>query len=156
MIAADPRFGPERKAAIVALLKRDGRVVSTSLAREFGVSIDTVRRDLDELEDAGAAQARARRRGGPAARRAALPRPRRGRRAGASSGVAALARALLADGELIALGGGTTALALARSLPPDLRATVVTASLDVALALRDHPGCRSTCSAGGWTASRRR
>jgi len=41
-------------AAIVALLERDGRVVSTALAREFGVSVDTVRRDLDELEAAEA------------------------------------------------------------------------------------------------------
>jgi DeoR/GlpR family transcriptional regulator of sugar metabolism len=137
VIAADPRFGPERKAAIVTLLKRDGRVVSTSLANEFGVSIDTVRRDLDELEAAGTLK---RVHGG-----AVLPLPGEPRfldrvedEEPAKERLAALAAPLLSDGEVIALGGGTTTLQLARSLPADLRATVITASLDVAIALRDH------------------
>ena len=122
------------------LLKRDGRVVSTVLARELGVSIDTVRRDLDELEDQGVLK---RVHGG-----AVLPLPGEPRfldRLGgddepAKERLAALAAPLLADGEVVVLGGGTTTLQLARSLRPDLRATVLTASLDVALALRDHEG----------------
>jgi DeoR/GlpR family transcriptional regulator of sugar metabolism len=122
---------------IVTLLKRDGRVVSTSLAREFGVSIDTVRRDLDELETEGILK---RVHGG-----AVVPLPGEPRfldrledEGPAKERLAALAAPLLAGGEVIVLGGGTTTLALARSLPPDLRATVVTASLDVAFALRSH------------------
>jgi DeoR/GlpR family transcriptional regulator of sugar metabolism len=137
VITADPRFGSERKAAIAMLLKRDGRVVSTSLAREFGVSIDTVRRDLDELEEEGLLK---RVHGGAVVPLPGEPRflDRVEHEEPAKQRLAALATPLLADGELIALGGGTTTLELARSLPPGLRATVVTASLDVALALRDH------------------
>jgi DeoR/GlpR family transcriptional regulator of sugar metabolism len=41
---------------------------------------------------------------------------------------------------VVALGGGTTALELAHRLRPELSATVVTTSPDVALALRDLPG----------------
>jgi DeoR/GlpR family transcriptional regulator of sugar metabolism len=137
VITADPRFGPERKAAIAVLLERDGRVVSTSLARELGVSIDTVRRDLGELEDDGVLK---RVHGG-----AVVPLPGEPRfldrvddEEPARQRLAALAAPLLAGGEVIVLGGGTSTLALARSLPRDLRATVITASLDVAIALRDH------------------
>ena len=48
-------------------------------------------------------------------------------------------RTWLGDDQLIAIGGGTTAVTLARALRRDLRATVLTSSLDVALALRTHP-----------------
>lgn len=139
MALADPRFGPERQTAIVTLLKRDGRVVSATLAQELGVSIDTVRRDLDELEQRGTLT---RVHGG-----AVLPLPGAPRFEDrvqddepGKERLAALAAPLLADGEVIVLGGGTTTLRLARALRPDLRATVLTASVDVALALRDHEG----------------
>jgi DeoR/GlpR family transcriptional regulator of sugar metabolism len=137
VITADPRFGPERKAAIVVLLKRDGRVVSTSLARELGVSVDTVRRDLDELEDQGILK---RVHGGAVVPLPGEPRflDRVEEEEPTKKRLAALATPLLADGEVIVLGGGTTTLQLARSLRPDLHATVITASLDVAIALRDH------------------
>ena len=42
-------------------------------------------------------------------------------------------------GQIVFLDGGTTAVALARALPLDLQATVVTHSPDVAVALLDHP-----------------
>ena len=112
--------------------------MSTALARQFGVSIDTVRRDLDELEAEGILK---RVHGGAVL---ALPGASRfldrvEEQEPAKQRLAALAAPLLSGGEVIALGGGTTTLELARSLPPDLHATVVTASLDVAFALRDHP-----------------
>jgi DeoR/GlpR family transcriptional regulator of sugar metabolism len=43
------------------------------------------------------------------------------------------------SGQVVAIGGGTTALELVHWLAPDLSATVVTTSPDVALALRDLP-----------------
>ena len=77
------QFSPERQAAILARLDRDGRVVSATLADELQVSIDSIRRDLHELEAAGALQ---RVHGGavrPLAGKPAVPRTARGRRAGA-------------------------------------------------------------------------
>jgi DeoR/GlpR family transcriptional regulator of sugar metabolism len=52
--------------------------------------------------------------------------------------VAGLAQRFVAPGRTVALGGGTTTLALARGLPLDLEATVVTTSPEVAVALRGH------------------
>ncbi len=96
-----------------------------------------MRRDLDELETEGLLK---RVHGGAVV---ALPGAARfldrvEEEEPAKRRLAALAVPLLTAGEVIALGGGTTTLELARSLPSDLHATVITASLDVAVALRDH------------------
>jgi DeoR/GlpR family transcriptional regulator of sugar metabolism len=131
------QFIPERHSAILARLQRDGRVVSADLAEELQVSIDSIRRDLQELEASGALK---RVHGGALRPLPGLPQfldrleddePRRQALAGRAAG-------LIADDQLVAVGGGTTALEWARALRPDLRATVLTSSLDVALALRTH------------------
>ena len=46
----------ERQQRILAVLASTGRVVATELQDELGVSAYTVRRDLDELADAGRLQ----------------------------------------------------------------------------------------------------
>ena len=130
-------FAEERQAAIVARLERDGRVFSAALAEQLDVSIDTIRRDLHELEADGRLK---RVHGGALRPLPGKPRfldrldddePGREVRRAARRG-------LIADDELVAIGGGTTAVELARALRRDLRATVLTSSLDVALALRAH------------------
>jgi DeoR/GlpR family transcriptional regulator of sugar metabolism len=138
MAAQDSRrFSQERQAAIVARLDREGRVFSATLAEQLDVSMDTIRRDLHELEAEGLLK---RVHGG-----ALRPLPgepsfvdRLARDDQATVLVAQLGAALLANDLLVAIGGGTTALELVRALRPDLRATVLTSSLDVALALRGH------------------
>lgn len=102
------------------------------------MSIDTVRRDLAELEGMGVL----RRVHGGAVR--PVPGPRRFADRVVDSGgsrevVAALAAPLVPRDGLVAFAGGVTVLLLARRLPVDLDATIVTSSPDVALALRDHP-----------------
>ncbi|WP_425846579.1 DeoR/GlpR family DNA-binding transcription regulator [Agrococcus sp. TSP3-2-1] len=47
---------PERRDRIAARLNIDGRVLVTELARELGITTETVRRDLDALEQAGIAR----------------------------------------------------------------------------------------------------
>jgi DeoR/GlpR family transcriptional regulator of sugar metabolism len=132
-------LGGARREAILAVLRRDGRVHAAELAQRFGVSLDTVRRDLQELADAGALR---RVHGGalPAA-----PGPERfvDRRADdveAKSAIAAAAVGLIRPGEVVAVSGGTTVLELAQRLPDELTATVITTSPDIAVALADHPG----------------
>jgi DeoR/GlpR family transcriptional regulator of sugar metabolism len=132
-------FAQERQAAILARLERDGRVVSATLAEELDVSIDSIRRDLHELEAVGAVR---RVHGG-----AVPPLPGKARFLDrlhddepGREAIAARAADLITDGQLVAIGGGTTALALAGALRPELRATVLTSSLDVALRLRTHEG----------------
>ena len=53
-VPASPRaLGPERRAEILAALRAHGKVRAADLAAALGVSVDTVRRDLDELAAAG-------------------------------------------------------------------------------------------------------
>lgn len=127
----------ERRDAVLAALAADGRVVASDLAARLEVSLDTVRRDLEELAAAGALR---RVHGG--ALPVAAPEPPRfsARREQDQPGKAALARRaapLLATAEVLAIAGGTTTLELARLLEPAGRPTVVTNAPDVAVALLD-------------------
>src|SRR4051812_22768157 len=102
----------ERRERLLEALAIDGRVVASEAAAKLGVSLDTVRRDLDELEIAGAVR---RVHGG-----ALLPRrfvDRRDIDVPEKAAIAEAARGLIADGQLVLLGGGTTVLELARRLP---------------------------------------
>jgi len=47
-------LGAQRKAFLLKILDRDGRVVAKSVAAELGISEDSIRRDLRELAEAGA------------------------------------------------------------------------------------------------------
>jgi len=129
----------ERRQTILERLGRHGKVVAAELVDALGVSEDTVRRDLRELD----AQGLLRRVHGGALPRSPTPVRHVERRSLAPEGKAALARAaarLVAPGEVVLAGGGTTLVAFARALPDDLVATVVTTAPDVAVALLEHPG----------------
>ncbi len=58
------------------------------------------------------------------------------------------AAAIVRDGDVVVLDGGTTTLELARALRDDLHATVITTSPPIALALADHPGLEVTVIGG--------
>ena len=129
----------ERRTIILEALGRDGRVVASELSARFGVSEDTVRRDLRELADegllmrvyGGAVPQVARSRPPiPAARLEFLP---------AKSAIGEAAVKFIKEGQVLFIDGGTTPLEVAAHLPPDLRVTVVTHSLPVASALAEHP-----------------
>ena len=45
----------ERRREILSRLTADGKVIVTELAREFGVTEETIRRDLDRLDKEGLA-----------------------------------------------------------------------------------------------------
>lgn len=126
-----------RKELLLDRLRRDGRVVAKEVAAELGLSEDSIRRDLRELDAAGLA---VRVYGGAlpaspavvdyAARRAVAPDSKRS--------VAAAAVALLEPGATVILDGGTTTLAVVGALPTTFRGTIITHSPTVAAALLDH------------------
>jgi DeoR/GlpR family transcriptional regulator of sugar metabolism len=129
----------ERRQAILERLGREGKVVAGELSASLGVSVDTIRRDLRDLGDAGLL----RRVHGGALPAAAGARPYSVRREQAPGAKAAIARAtssLMRNGQVILLDSGTTTLEVARRLPRELRATVITNSPPIAVALADHPG----------------
>jgi DeoR/GlpR family transcriptional regulator of sugar metabolism len=128
----------ERRQVILDRLRRDGKVVAGELTSSLGVSPDTVRRDLRELADAGLV----RRVHGGALPAAAGARPYAERLEQSPEAKTAIARAtsrLLRRGQVIVLDSGTTTLEVARQLPPELEATVITNSPPIAVALADHP-----------------
>src|SRR3954454_11808054 len=132
-------LGPERRDTILRLLDEQGRVVASDLAPHLGVSLDTVRRDLDGLATAGAL----RRVHGGALPASTSPRrfvDRRDSDLAAKRAIAEVAVALVEPHSVVLLGGGTTILELARSLPASLEATVVTTAPDVAVVLLEHGG----------------
>ncbi len=128
----------QRKTQILERLALDGEVVAKTLSQEWGVSEDTIRRDLRELAHIGKLQ---RVHGGALPASSAVA-PLTQRMGIASTEKVALARAgaaLVQPGQLVFLDGGSTALQLAAQLDPQLRATFVTHSPSVALALAEKP-----------------
>jgi DeoR/GlpR family transcriptional regulator of sugar metabolism len=128
----------QRKQLILARLARDGQLVAKALSEELGISEDTVRRDLREL----ALEGRLQRVHGGALPASAAVGDMAVRAQVAPDDKQALGRAgaaMVKDGQLVFLDGGTTAAQVAHHLPDALRATVVTHSPTVALALARHP-----------------
>jgi DeoR/GlpR family transcriptional regulator of sugar metabolism len=128
-----------RKQAILAALKLYGQVVAKELSETFGVSEDTVRRDLRDMAAEGLLQ---RVHGGalPASPAAADFAQRQQISAAGKSAIARKAAGLILPGQVVILDGGTTCVELARHLPTTLHATVVTHSPSVAVELVRHPG----------------
>ncbi|WP_144137480.1 DeoR/GlpR family DNA-binding transcription regulator [Paraburkholderia sp. BCC1884] len=127
----------QRKQLILDALKRDGQVVAKTLSVEFDVSEDTVRRDLREL----ASEGRLQRVHGGALLASPAAADLAGRERIESVSKAAIGRAaagMIAHGQIVFIDGGTTAVQLARHLPRDLRATIVTHSPSIAVELADH------------------
>jgi DeoR/GlpR family transcriptional regulator of sugar metabolism len=128
----------ERRQAILARLERDGRVVASELVASLGVSEDTVRRELRDLAEQGLLH---RVHGGalPSAPSAGSFARRLEVAQEENVALADAALPLLEGARVIVLGGGTTALELARRLPPVYGGTVVTNAPPVASVLADHP-----------------
>ncbi len=137
----------ERRSLILDRLRTQGRVLATDLSAELDVSSDTIRRDLRELDAAGLVR---RVHGGALPRHGdAAPFATRARRAPeAKAQVARRAAEIVSDGDVVVLDGGTTTLELARALREDLRATVITTSPPIALALAERPGLEVTVVGG--------
>jgi DeoR/GlpR family transcriptional regulator of sugar metabolism len=137
----------ERRQLILEQLRHDGKVVATELSVSLAVSPDTVRRDLRELGEAGLL----RRVHGGALPAAAGGRPYAIRLEQDQVAKVAIAQAtsrLLRRGQVILFDSGTTTLEVARHLPSDLEATVITNSPPVAVALADHPTVEVTVVGG--------
>jgi DeoR/GlpR family transcriptional regulator of sugar metabolism len=128
----------ERQSVISERLRTKGRVLAAQLAAEFGVSEDTVRRDLREMAAAGLCE---RVYGG------ALPVSPAGgslrqRMAVAVGRKELLARAAVSEipaGSTVFFDAGSTNLAIAGALPADLSITAATNAPVIAAALIDKP-----------------
>lgn len=129
----------ERKEFILEVLRRDRRVVAKTVSVELGLSEDTIRRDLRELAGEGLLQ---RVHGGalPASPAVVDLAARSTVSPDAKIRIGRAAAAMVKTGQVVFLDGGTTAIQVARHLDPALKATFVTHSPSVAVALADHAG----------------
>jgi DeoR family transcriptional regulator, fructose operon transcriptional repressor len=131
-------YAEERQDAIAAQVRHQGRVAVSDLASTFGVTTETVRRDLALLERHGLL----RRVHGGAVPVGSLTviepgvLDREQERAADKDRIAAAALELLPpDGGSVLLDAGTTTARLAALLPPDRRLVVVTNAVPVAARL---------------------
>jgi DeoR family transcriptional regulator of aga operon len=139
-----------RQKEISDLLRTQGKVSVTQLAETLGVSVVTIRNDLEALEQQ---QVLRRLRGGAVS----IQPPRPQRAAETASGgheeerqrIGAAAAGMVHNGETVIIDAGNVALAMARALPHTLHdVAVVTNSLDVALELEGHHGVRVVVTGG--------
>jgi DeoR/GlpR family transcriptional regulator of sugar metabolism len=126
-----------RKELLLARLRSDGRVVAKEIAAELGISPDSIRRDLRELDAAGLA---VRVYGGalPASPAVADYATRNAVAPESKHRVAAAAATLIRPGSTVILDGGTTTRAVVDAMPRSLECTVITHSPTIAAALLDH------------------
>jgi DeoR/GlpR family transcriptional regulator of sugar metabolism len=127
-----------RKQQILGLLKRNGQVIAKDVSQTMGVSEDTIRRDLREMAQEGLLQ---RVHGGalPASPAITDFAGRELLRHDGKIAIGLAAASMVRPGQVIILDGGTTAREVARHLPLELKATIVTHSPTIALELVQHP-----------------
>lgn len=128
----------ERHAYIVHEIDIHNKVLSSDLSQQLNVSEDTIRRDLQELDENGSLT---KVHGGALSKSFHFTLKNNEVYFQTEKRIIAhKARELISDGMFVLLSGGTTIIELIKSLPPDLKATFITVSIPTALELLDHPG----------------
>ncbi|HKS32210.1 MAG TPA: DeoR/GlpR family DNA-binding transcription regulator [Enterobacteriaceae bacterium] len=128
----------QRKKLILEKLALAGQVQSRQLSEDFGVSEDTVRRDLRELAAEGQLQ---RVHGGalPASAATVTFAERKTLQLDSKRIVARKGAGLIESGQVVMIDGGTTTSEMIACLPRDLAFTVITHSPGIAVGLADYP-----------------
>lgn len=132
----------ERRAQIVDLITRQRTVSNGQLMEQFDISIETVRRDLEYLEQQGVLR---RVYGGAVVNVSLSAEPDYGSRTQTNSAqkeaIAREAVKLIQPGDAVYLGVGTTVQAMAQYMKNIGPVTVFTNALRTAVELSDIPGC---------------
>lgn len=128
----------ERHAYILHQVNLHNKVLSSSLCVDIQVSEDTIRRDLQELSEQGKV---IKVHGGALSPsfNEVYYSPSQVYSRSEKKAIAQKAVSLIEDGMFILTGGGSTILELARSLPPQLKATFITGSIPAVLEYMHHP-----------------
>lgn len=137
-----------RQVQILELIRSSGRVAVEELAARFDVTLQTIRRDLGELADAGMLD---RVHGGAVLRSGALNigyDERRQTAADAKAAIGAACAAMIADNTSLILNLGTTTEAVARALTQHRNLTVITNNMNVANILAPNETCEVIVSGG--------
>src|SRR5215510_3455231 len=145
----------QRSERILQELLRNGEVMVDSLARQLSVSEATIRRDLTELEQQGLLR---RNHGGAvliapmlyeAFRHVSSFQEQEQQCVAEKRRIGLMAANLVTDGEIIAIGAGTTTTQVARSMRHRKGITVVTNAINIAMELSHLPDIK-VCITGGY------
>jgi DeoR family glycerol-3-phosphate regulon repressor len=138
----------QRRQAILTQVREQAAVSADDLSGQFAVSVETIRRDLRALRDAGLLE---RVYGGatrPGRSSEGTFAARSTRHLERKRAIAAMAAALVEPEETIVIDIGTTALEVARALPGSFRGRVLTNSVPAALELSGRDGIELLLSGG--------
>jgi len=140
-MATEASASAYRSEQILQELLRNGEVSVNNLAKRLNVSAATIRRDLNELEKQGLLR---RSHGGAVPVAPMLYEPFRHvssfheqeqKCAAEKRRIGLMAASLIADGEIVAIGAGTTTTQIARSIRHRKGITVLTNALNIAMEL---------------------
>lgn len=144
-----PRDAATRRRGIIDLARTSGVANVDAMARHFGVTASTIRRDLARLTESGQI---ARTYGGAislaGSHQELSLRQRLGEAAAAKRAMALWARAQVSAGDTVFLDGGSSVAALAHELRDATGLAAVTVSLTAMSELGDAPGVTVDCLGG--------
>lgn len=130
----------ERRNEILGKLQAERRVVVSELSQSYGVSEETIRRDLEKLENDGFA---IKSYGGAVINENAnidLPfNVRKNRNVIGKQRIAEQVKNMVKDGESIMLDASSTAVYIAKALKEKKNLTVITNSIEIVIELLDKP-----------------
>lgn len=139
----------ERRNAILEKLQAERRVVVSELSILFDVSEETIRRDLEKLENEGYA---IKSYGGAVLNENAnLDLPfniRKNKNVIGKQKIAELLSDIIHDGDYLFLDASSTAVAIAKAIKHKKDITIITNSLEIAIELLEVPDCK-VISTGG-------
>ncbi len=144
-----PMLAAERRSEILEKLQEEKRVVVSDLSKQFGVSEETIRRDLDKLDKEGLATKSY---GGAVFNENTnIDMPfnvRKKKNVTGKQKIAELVADLVQDGEHIILDASTTAVFIAKAIKNKERLTVITNSIEIIIELSDVSGWNIIASGG--------
>ena len=140
----------ERRNKIIELLQEEKKVVVTNLSSLFGVTEETIRRDLEKLEKEGIATKTY---GGAVLNEdLRLDLPYKVRKRTNTAGKQLIGKrisSLIEDGDHIMLDGSSTALYIAKNIKDKKNLTIITNSIEILFELSDVSGW-NILSTGGF------
>lgn len=139
----------ERRNLILEKLQEEKRVVVSELSQQFGVSEETIRRDLEKLEKEGLATKSY---GGAVLNEStSIDMPFNVRKKANVSGkqrLAELASEQIHDGDHIILDASSTSVFIAKAIKDKENLTVITNSIEILIELSDVSDWNIICSGG--------
>lgn len=131
----------ERRNAILARLNSEGKVIVANLSREFDVTEETIRRDLEKLDSEGLAKKTY---GGAVLNQDLnndIPfNVRRGTNVDLKQRIAEVLATQIHDGDYLMLDASSTAIQVAKAIKNRKNITLITNSVEILLEMSDKEG----------------